>query len=236
MTAAGISGDVRVPEELRPGQMSALVLGRVIMGDVAVTLVDLAQRGLVEVTEIRDSETASADWALAVKARPVLPPDLLVYEKTLLDGLSSYDQAARLQVLAAEFSLVLSKVRTELIREAVRRGWLRHWRHGQRTPEGGELARQLRAFSSELRQLKAEQGEDVLARDWLPYALHFGLVSCNRIPLARFARSWVDAFRGLESWSRTEPRPRRPDEEIPFPKDEWRGMSLDLAAAWEMGL
>jgi len=236
MVAAEISGGARVPEELRPGQMSVLVLGRVIMGDVAVTLVDLAQRGLVRVTEIRDSETASADWALAVEARPVSRPDLLVYEKTLLDGLSGYDQSARLRVLAAEFSLVLSKVRSELIREAVRRGWLGHWRHGRRTSAGEELARQLCAFRSELRRLKAEQGEDALARDWLPFALHFGLVSCDRIPLARFARSWVDAFKGLESWSHTEPRPRRPDEEIPFPKDEWRGMSLDLAAAWEMGL
>lgn len=46
MATAGISGGVRAPEGLRPGQMSVLVLGRVIMGDVAVTLVDLAQRGL----------------------------------------------------------------------------------------------------------------------------------------------------------------------------------------------
>jgi hypothetical protein len=141
-----------------------------------------------------------------------------------------------LQALATEFSFVLSKVRSELIREAVRRGWLRHWHHGQQTPEGEELARQLHAFRSELRRLKAEQGEDALTGDWLPYALHFGLVSCGRIPLARFARSWVDALKSLESWSQAEPGPRGPDEEISFPKDEWRGMSLDLAAAWEIGL
>lgn len=136
-------------------------------------------------TESRDGDTAATDWMVAARSRP---GSLLDYEQTLLDGLADYGEPARLSVLAAEFSLVLSKVRAELIREATRRGWLWHWHHGQRTPEGEEVVRQLRAF------------------------------------------------RGLESWSRTEPRPRRPDEEIPFPKDEWRGMSLDFAAAWEMGL
>lgn len=213
--------------------MGVVVLGRVIMGDVAVTLVDLARRGRVDVTESRDSDMATTDWMLAARSRPDSHQG---YEQILLDGLADYDAPARLSVLAAEFSLVLSKVRTELIRDAVHRGWLRRWHHGQRTPRGEELARQLRAFRGELRQLKAEQDEDVLVSDWLPYALHSGLVSCDRIQLARFARSWIDAFNGLESWSHAEPRPRRPDEEITFPKDEWRGMSLELAAAWDMGL
>lgn len=233
MTTAGIGDATRTPEGLRPGQMSIVVLGRVIMGDVAVTLVDLAQRGLADITDIDDSDIATADWTVTARSRTDSLPG---YEQTLLAGLGAYDEPARLSLLAAEFSLVLSKVRSELVREAVHRGWLRHWHHDQRTPEGEELARRLRAFRSELRRLKDEQGEEVLARDWLPYALHFGLVPCDRIPLARFAQSWVDAFRGLESWYHAEPRPRRPDEEVQFPKDEWRGMSLGLAAAWDLGI
>jgi len=232
MTAARMGGVTRVPGGLRPGQMGVVVLGRVIMGDVAVTLVDLAQRGRVDVTESGDSDTATADWMVAARSRPNQLPG---YEQILLDGLADYDAPARLSVLAAEFSLVLGRVRTDLIREAVHSGWLRHWRHGQRTPQGEELARQLHAFRDELQQLKAEHGEDVLIRDWLPYALHFGLVSHDRIQLARFAWSWVDAFKGLESWSHAEPRLRGPDEEISFPKDEWRGMSLGIAAGWKMG-
>jgi hypothetical protein len=233
MIAAGIGDAARIPGGLRPGQMSIVALGRVLMGDIAVTLVDLAQRGLVDVAEINDSDTATTDWTVAPGSRT---DPLSDYEQTLLDGLADYDEPARLSLLAAEFSLVLSKVRTKLIREAVHRGWLMHWHHDQRTPEGEELARQLRAFRVGLRRLMAEQGADVLTRDWLPYALHFGLVPCDRIHLARFARSWVDAFKGLDSWSHIEPRSRRPDEVIPFPKDEWRGMSLGLAAAWEMGI
>ncbi len=37
-------GDVRVPDGVRAGQLSVLTLGRVIMGDIAVTMVDLAIR------------------------------------------------------------------------------------------------------------------------------------------------------------------------------------------------
>ena len=33
------------PAGLRPGQLSLLLLGRVIIGDIAVTLADLAVRG-----------------------------------------------------------------------------------------------------------------------------------------------------------------------------------------------
>ena len=37
------------PGGVRPGQVSILLLGRVIIGDIAVTLVDLARRGLLTV-------------------------------------------------------------------------------------------------------------------------------------------------------------------------------------------
>ena len=138
MTAARMAGVPRIPEGLRPGQMGVVVLGRVIMGDVAVTLVDLARRDRVDVTESRDSDMATTDWMLAARSRPDSLPG---YEQILLDGLADYDAPARLSVLAAEFSLVLSKVRTKLMGEAVHRGWLRRWHHGQRTPRGEELAR-----------------------------------------------------------------------------------------------
>ena len=75
------------------------------MGDVAVTLVDLAQRGLVDITEIDDSDIATADWTVTARSRTDSLPG---YEQTLLAGLAAYDEPARLSLLAAEFSLVLS--------------------------------------------------------------------------------------------------------------------------------
>lgn len=48
------------PEGLRAGQLGVIVIGRVIMGDVAVTLVDLAQRMLLTVSEARED----GEWLL----------------------------------------------------------------------------------------------------------------------------------------------------------------------------
>jgi hypothetical protein len=49
--------------------MNGVILGRVIMGDVAVTLVDLARRGLVDVTAVTRQMSArfgyrprTAEW------------------------------------------------------------------------------------------------------------------------------------------------------------------------------
>ena len=34
----------------------------------------------------------------------------------------------------------------------------------------------------------------------LPYALHFGMVHDDQLPLAKFAHSWVAKFAGLPGW------------------------------------
>jgi hypothetical protein len=222
-----------VPGKLRPGQMSVVMLGRVIIGDIAVTLVDLAERGRVELTEVAQPEDAgngedgvatTADWTIHVPSRPrpttqtastIRPHSIVPFEQTLLDGLSGYKEPTPLEVVAGGFSYVLDKVRADLVREAVHQGWLRRWHHDQRTPEGDQLARKLRAFRSELRQLKAEHGEDPLISDWLPFAVHFGLVYPETNRLARFARAWDDAFSDMKGWSqRDDPWRRQEDDTI----------------------
>jgi hypothetical protein len=222
-----------VPGKLRPGQMSIVMLGRVIIGDIAVTLVDLAERGRVEVTEVpqaqaqaqaEDGVDTDADWTIHVPSRPtpttqtastIRPHSIVPFEQTLLDGLSGYAEPTSLNIVAGGFGYMLDKVRADLIREAVHQGWLRRWHHDQRTPEGDQLARKLRAFRSELRQLKAEHGEDPLIKDWLPFAVHFGLISPERIALARFARAWDDAFSDMKGWSqRDDPWRRQEDDTI----------------------
>jgi hypothetical protein len=45
----------RPPDNMRPGQAGVVMLGRVIIGDVAVTLVDLAVRRFLAVQERGDS-------------------------------------------------------------------------------------------------------------------------------------------------------------------------------------
>jgi hypothetical protein len=54
-----------VPGGLRAGQLGVIVIGRVIMGDIAVTLVDLAQRKMLTLAGTGDDD----DWLLT----PIFP-------------------------------------------------------------------------------------------------------------------------------------------------------------------
>ena len=68
------------------------------------------------------------------------------YEQRLLDGLTKGGGESHPSSLADSFGKVLDETRKALIHDAVRQGWLRHLRHGQRTAKGEELAGHLRSF------------------------------------------------------------------------------------------
>jgi hypothetical protein len=196
MSAAEIPA---VPGGLRAGQLGVIVIGRVIMGDVAVTLADLAQRKLLTVSEAGDD----GDWLLSPSAAGTprrQRSQLLGYERRLLDGLIEAGVPSHLSALADGFGVVLDDTRKALVHEAVHQGWLRHLHNEQRTPKGEDLARQVRFFRRDLRRLKTEGDQFVLAGELLPYALHFGLVSGERYPLARFAHAWVRTFADQPGW------------------------------------
>ena len=91
------------PGGLRPGQLGVVMLGRVIMGDMAVTLVDLAIRELVRVEQAPDG--GDGGWQLT----PLLAgaprqqrESLLEYEHKLLEGLADCGPASSLPALAAK--------------------------------------------------------------------------------------------------------------------------------------
>jgi hypothetical protein len=202
------------PEGLLPGQLGVVLLGRVIMGDIAVTLVDLAMREFAEV-----SESPADGWLVSSLPRPALHG----YQGKLLQGLpGSPSPVSRLS------PSVLDKVRSALVDEAVHRGWLRRLHHDQRTKRGEELGRQVRSFQRDLRHLKTARGEDALAVSLLPYALHFGLVSRSAIPLARFAQAWVETFAYLPGWRRRQ-QPRTFGE-VPMSKKSAAQELPDLIA------
>jgi hypothetical protein len=199
--------DVRCPDGIRPGQLNLLVIRRVVMGDIAVTVVDLALRGLVSVEESADS------WR--VRPRPVSlsrsrQQSLPGYERKLLeglDGLAGWEPAPRLPDLALTLEPTLARVRASLVQEAVRQGWIRRLHRHELTANGEHLVASLGRFERQLRQLKAESGQQALTGNLLPYALHYALVSRDQVPLARFAAGWVQAFGDLAGW-RAAPRPR----------------------------
>ena len=48
-------------------------------------------------------------------------------------------------------------------------------------------------------------GEEAISVALLPFALHFGLVSEDSMPLAQFAHAWVRAFGDLPGWRLVRP-------------------------------
>lgn len=203
------------PKGLKPGQISLVLLGRVVMGDIAVTLVDLAQRDLLGVEET----DAGADWLLTLPRGAPARQAIAEYEAKLLEKLAGRGRTVLLSSLAADLGQDLGRVRRALEHEGVAQGWIRRLHRGQRTPKGEELARQVRSFQRELRKLKSERGEEAINGTLLPFALRFGLVYGGQLPLARFAHDWVRTFGDLPGWRPAQPgRPVHDDYGPLFPE------------------
>jgi hypothetical protein len=163
--------------------------GRVIAGDVAATLVDLAVSGLIEVDEGQNGQ-----WLVRATARK-RPDNLPEYEAKLLDSAEPLGSCTP-QTLAT-----LDHVRTALIKDAVHQGWVRHLHHDELTTAGEELVRKIGVFERGLKQLRAEGGDEALSDTLLPFALRLNLIPRDRVPLARFAQAWVGAFGDELGWS-----------------------------------
>ena len=192
-------------EGLRAGQTGIVVLGRVIMGDIAVTLVDLILREMLTAEETAEG----GDWVLTAVPGTVRHGGLLGYEQRLLDGLSGDGSGARVSLLADGFGKVLDETRKILIRDAAHQGWVKRLHHEKRTARGMELDGQVRAFRRDLRRLVAGGNHSALAGPLLPFALRFGLLSEEQAPLVRFAHAWVQTLAGLPGWASL--KPARPD-------------------------
>jgi len=207
------------PDGIRVGQLGVLILRRVIIGDVAATLVDLSIRRLLRVEEY-DGPGGWLVSSLHATAPRHRRESLLSYERTLLDGLPNDSAAASLASLAARMPGVLERTRTALVHDAVHRGWLRRLHPDERTDAGEQLASRIHRFQHSLRRAAAERGADALTGPLLPYALRFALIRTEQDPLARFAHGWVEAFGELPGWHPPEAAPRNPlDEPVPMNND-----------------
>ena len=208
------------PDGIRPAQLGVVILRRVIIGDVAATLVDLSIRRLVRIEE-HDGELGG--WVV-IPLHATAPrhrrESLLKYERTLLDGLSHSASAASLPSLAARMPDVLERTRTALVHDALHRGWLRHLRAGERTHAGEQLASRIRSFQRDLRRAATEHGADIVTGPLLPYALRLALIRGDQHPLARFAHRWAETFAELPGWHPPEAQSRNPLEEpVPMNND-----------------
>jgi hypothetical protein len=195
------------PDKVRPGQLGVVMLGRVIIGDVAATLVDLAVRGLLALDEDHTG------WLLRAQASERQLETMLPYEKRLLVAVSNGGQPATLASLAPCMPDVLGSVKKAIVQDAVSRGWLHRFHQGQRTEAGEQMAVRMRSFERDLRRFGTDQGQAGLAGRLLPYALHFGMVQGDQLPLARFAHAWVAEFAALPGWH--QPPSARPSFDEP---------------------
>ncbi|MCA0306567.1 MAG: DUF2207 domain-containing protein [Actinobacteria bacterium] len=114
--------EFRVQDGIRPGEVGTLADERVDPVDVTATLLDLAVRGHLRITELpKASPHAPTDWTFA---RLQSSDPLLAYEHTLLDAVAPV-QGDPVQVsnLAGSVGAVIGTVQSELYDEVVSRGW-----------------------------------------------------------------------------------------------------------------
>ncbi|MCU1457704.1 MAG: hypothetical protein JWL73_1796 [Actinomycetia bacterium] len=129
------AGDQRVPffakvpvpvefvpiDGMRPGLMGALIDERANALDVTATIVDLASRGFLTITEIpKHGLFGHTDWTLTSLDKQA---QLIQYERTLLDGLFAGRTEVKLSELKNTFATKLQSVESQLYDELVRRGW-----------------------------------------------------------------------------------------------------------------
>jgi hypothetical protein len=207
-----------VPDGLRPAQLGVVVVGRVILGHVGATVADLAQRGYLRLAEVPGGD--QADWVLTdLRSQASDEGRLLRYEATLLDGLFAGRPSVRLSKRGPELVPVLERVRAQIRRDAMRRGWLRRWHRDRRTERGDRLLARAQAFRRELRSLAAAGDPGQLA-GLAPYLMVFGLAqpppvfpdspgvptrreqTIPRPGTDRFLQSWLVAFAGCSATPR----------------------------------
>jgi hypothetical protein len=113
--------EFRVVGDIRPGHVGTVADERVDPIDVTASLVDLAVRGHLLITELpRDSEFARTDWELA---RRDGGNDLRPFEKELLDGIAPSGTSVKVSELSSRVHESIGAVQNQLYDEMVNNGW-----------------------------------------------------------------------------------------------------------------
>jgi hypothetical protein len=109
------------PEHLRPGELGTLIDFDAGPLDVTATIIDLAVRGFLKIEEVdKEWYQFKHDWKLTK-----LPKDeeLRQYERTLYNGLFKDGDEVKLSELKNKFAERMGKVRTQLMDDAMAKGW-----------------------------------------------------------------------------------------------------------------
>ncbi|HVF69715.1 MAG TPA: DUF2207 domain-containing protein, partial [Xanthomonadales bacterium] len=109
------------PEKLRPAEIGVLMDERADTLDVSVTIIDLATRGFLTITEVPKKWIfGKMDYSLTKKSKD--QTELMGYEKMLVNELFSGRNEVKLSSLKKTFYDELKKIKEELYREVVAKG------------------------------------------------------------------------------------------------------------------
>lgn len=110
------------PDGLKPAQMGVIIDEKADTVDVTATIIDLAVRGHLHITEIeKKGWRAKPDWQLDRRENPA--DKLLPYEQLLLDQLFGRKESVKLSSLKGSFAPKLKKVKDALYDDAMQRHW-----------------------------------------------------------------------------------------------------------------
>jgi uncharacterized protein (TIGR04222 family) len=111
------------PDGLRPGQVGTLIDEQANTLDVTATIIDLAVRGYLRITEIpKEGWFGSTDWELT-SLKP--GAGLKEYENTLLTALFATGPQVKLSDLKGTFASHLKAVADQLYEDMLANGWYR---------------------------------------------------------------------------------------------------------------
>jgi len=120
-TGAGQS-EFRVVGDVRPGHVGTVADERVDPIDVTATVVDLAVRGHLKITELpRPAEFARSDWQLTRVSGG--PDGLRPFETQLLDGIAAPGTSVKVSELPSRVHESIGGVQNALYDEMVSNGW-----------------------------------------------------------------------------------------------------------------
>ncbi|MFC7624480.1 DUF2207 domain-containing protein [Microlunatus sp. GCM10028923] len=115
--------EFRIVGDIRPGQVGTVVDERVDPIDVTASLLDLAVRGHLLITELpRESEFARTDWVLTRPANADAAT-LHPFEVELLDGLAASGGQVKVSELGDKVRASIDKVQDKLYDQVVSNGW-----------------------------------------------------------------------------------------------------------------
>ena len=110
------------PDGIRPGQVGTVVDETADVVDITATLLDLAVRNYLTIVELpRQSQFGKLDWELRRLNQG--GPELLPYEKALLDAVFADGDSVVVSTLGASLRPRLNLVREQLYADVVTQGW-----------------------------------------------------------------------------------------------------------------